>query len=138
MSLTKALYVNRVTSISSGLAGGGDQEGCSTALAVATAIRKTRRPGNDRSTHHLFQGYAVMKMSLRTQTATVMVLDCNSTNYAFNFCGAESILVQILSCDHTERARCSASCFEHLARTLSGSQTREAGILELVYTQRQA
>jgi hypothetical protein len=79
-----------------------------------------------------------MKMSLRTQTATLMVLDRNSTNNAFNFCGAESILVEILSCDHTERPRCSAPCFEYWASTPSGSRAREASMLELLYTQCQA
>jgi hypothetical protein len=39
MSLTEALYINGITSTSFDLAG-GNQEGCSTALAVAKAIKK--------------------------------------------------------------------------------------------------
>jgi hypothetical protein len=101
MSHTKALYINRITSISSGLAGAGTKRA---AAPPSLSPQQSKRPGgqgNDGSTHHLSQVNALMKMSLRTQTATVMVLDRNSTNYAFNFCGAESILVEMLSCDHT-------------------------------------
>ena len=39
MSSTRALYIDRVTPVSLGLAG-GDQQGCSTPVAVATAIKK--------------------------------------------------------------------------------------------------
>jgi hypothetical protein len=84
MSRPQALYIDRVISVFLGLTG-GNQNSCRGAVTIATAVKKTQWPGDNRSAHYLFQGYTVVEMSFGTKTAVVMVLNRNLANDTFAF-----------------------------------------------------